>query len=127
MTGERRFTSPGCLLFDGPSFAKLEPKGTVSAKDIGRAIVLHELGHLVGLGHVEDPTQVMYPSSSYEVTSLATGDLNGLAKLEATASQRYSGRKSPEYGLPAWGTSTVTARSSAVAATEHAGKHTRAE
>lgn len=71
----------GMLALDGPSFAKLEPKGTVSAEDIGRAIVLHELGHLVGLGHVEDPTQVMYPSSSYEVTSLATGDLNGLAKL----------------------------------------------
>jgi hypothetical protein len=71
----------GMLALDGPSFATLEPKGNVSAEDVGRAVILHELGHLVGLGHVEDPTQVMYPSSSYEVTSLATGDLNGLAKL----------------------------------------------
>lgn len=69
------------LALDGPSFAALQPKGKVSAEDVGRAVILHELGHLVGLGHVEDPTQVMYPSSSYEVTSLATGDLNGLAKL----------------------------------------------
>jgi Matrixin len=65
----------------GWAFASLQPKGDVKAEDIGRVIVLHELGHLVGLGHVEDPTQVMYPSSSYEVTSLAPGDINGLAKL----------------------------------------------
>ncbi len=71
----------GTLALDGPAFASLQPKGDVKADDIGRVIVLHELGHLVGLGHVEDPTQVMYPSSSYEVTSLAPGDLNGLAKL----------------------------------------------
>jgi hypothetical protein len=71
----------GMLALDGPSFATLEPAGKVSAEDVGRVIILHELGHLVGLGHVEDPTQVMYPSTSYEVTSLATGDLNGLAKL----------------------------------------------
>ena len=71
----------GMLVLDGPSFANLQPKGDVTAEDVGRATILHELGHLVGLGHVEDPTQVMYPSSSYEVTSLATGDLNGLAKL----------------------------------------------
>jgi hypothetical protein len=71
----------GMLALDGPSFATLLPQGGVSGEDVGRAIILHELGHLVGLGHVEDPKQVMYPSSSYEVTSLATGDLNGLAKL----------------------------------------------
>jgi Matrixin len=71
----------GTLALDGPAFAKLQPDGDVKAEDVGRAIVLHELGHLVGLGHVEDPTQVMYPSTSYKVTSLAPGDLNGLAKL----------------------------------------------
>ena len=71
----------GMLVLDGPSFATLEPAGKVSAGDVGRVIILYELGHLVGLGHVEDPKQVMYPSSSYDVTSLATGDLNGLAKL----------------------------------------------
>jgi Matrixin len=71
----------GMLSLDGPAFAKLQPKSGVKAEDVGRATILHELGHLVGLGHVEDPTQVMYPSISDEVTSLATGDLNGLAKL----------------------------------------------
>ncbi len=71
----------GMLALDGPAFADLQPEGDVSAEDLGRTIILHELGHLVGLGHVEDPTQVMYPSTSHEVTSLANGDLNGLAKL----------------------------------------------
>jgi hypothetical protein len=71
----------GTLTLDGPAFAKQRPAGDVTAEDLGRAVVLHELGHLVGLGHVEDPTQVMYPSASYKVTSLAPGDLNGLAKL----------------------------------------------
>jgi Matrixin len=69
----------GTLALDGPAFAKLQPVGDLTAEDIGRVIVSHELGHLVGLGHVEDPTQVMYPSPSYKVTSLAPG-LNGLAK-----------------------------------------------
>jgi hypothetical protein len=71
----------GMLELDGPSFASLQPEGAVTAEDIGRVIIVHELGHLVGLDHVEDPTQVMYPSSSYKVTALAAGDLNGLAKL----------------------------------------------
>jgi Matrixin len=71
----------GMLALDGPSFASIQPRDGVKAQDIGRAVILHELGHLVGLDHVEDPTQVMYPSTSYKVTSLAPGDLNGLAKL----------------------------------------------
>jgi len=44
--------------------------------------VLHELGHLVGLAHVSDPTQLMYPQSS-GVLDLAAGDLTGLAQLGA--------------------------------------------
>ncbi|SFF07424.1 matrixin family metalloprotease [Blastococcus tunisiensis] len=46
-----------------------------------RAIVLHELGHLVGLGHVEDEQQLMYPEARREVPDFAAGDLTGLAAL----------------------------------------------
>lgn len=46
-----------------------------------RAIVLHELGHLVGLAHVDDATQLMYPETRSGVTDFAAGDLTGLARL----------------------------------------------
>ncbi|TQN40736.1 matrixin [Blastococcus colisei] len=46
-----------------------------------RAIILHELGHLVGLGHVEDDQQLMYPEARREVPDFAPGDLTGLAVL----------------------------------------------
>ena len=41
----------------------------------------HELGHVVGLDHVEDPTRLMNPVGGDEVTDFATGDLLGLAQL----------------------------------------------
>ena len=46
-----------------------------------RAIVLHELGHLVGLAHVDDPAQLMYPEARREVPDLGPGDLTGLEVL----------------------------------------------
>ncbi|TFV67927.1 UNVERIFIED_ORG: matrixin family metalloprotease [Bacillus sp. AZ43] len=51
--------------------------------ETARAIVLHELGHLVGLGHVDDPSQLMYPEARREVLDFASGDLTGLAALGA--------------------------------------------
>jgi hypothetical protein len=46
-------------------------------------LVLHEIGHVVGLSDVNDPTQVMNASLSPSVTSdaLGTGDLAGLRLL----------------------------------------------
>jgi len=40
-------------------------------------VLLHELGHMVGLGHVADPTQVMYPIASTR-SDYGPGDLEGL-------------------------------------------------
>jgi hypothetical protein len=51
--------------------------------ETARAIVLHELGHLVGLGHVDDGQQLMYPQARREVPDFASGDLTGLAVLGA--------------------------------------------
>lgn len=48
-----------------------------------RAMLLHELGHLVGLGHVNDPRSLMYPSTTHHRAQYARGDLRGLWTLGA--------------------------------------------
>ena len=50
-------------------------------RQVVRGIVLHELGHLVGLGHINDAHQLMYPEGQPGVTDFGAGDLAGLAAL----------------------------------------------
>ncbi|CAN5285738.1 hypothetical protein BH09ACT12_BH09ACT12_26020 [soil metagenome] len=45
-------------------------------------LLLHELGHLVGLDHVDDPTELMYPTAT-SMSAYGPGDLQGLALLGA--------------------------------------------
>jgi Matrixin len=68
----------GTVELDAGEFDDLldSPGGTRQA----RGIVLHELGHLVGLDHVGDPRQLMYPTDA-GVFDFAAGDLTGLAAL----------------------------------------------
>ncbi|HEX7106101.1 MAG TPA: matrixin family metalloprotease [Acidothermaceae bacterium] len=71
----------GEVVFDGPDIARVEatPDGATFAYDI----MLHELGHLVGLGHVDDSTQIMNPVSLRPLDGYGGGDLRGLAALGA--------------------------------------------
>ena len=46
----------------------------------GSAILLHELGHLVGLDHVDSRDELMY-SDNVGKREFGTGDLNGLVEL----------------------------------------------
>ena len=48
--------------------------------DQAQAIMMHELGHVVGLDHVQDTTQLMYPRN-LGLTAFGPGDLEGLAVL----------------------------------------------
>jgi Matrixin len=45
-----------------------------------KGVVMHELGHVLGLGHVADPRQVMYKSGNSS-NELGAGDRRGLALL----------------------------------------------
>ncbi len=45
-----------------------------------QAIIDHEFGHLVGLGHVDDPGELMAPENTGR-TTYGPGDLEGLARL----------------------------------------------
>jgi hypothetical protein len=53
--------------------------------DLGRSddvlsVMMHELGHLVGLGHVEDPSQVMTDDPNSTPSEWGAGDLYALAQ-----------------------------------------------
>ena len=68
----------GAVLLDAPAFDHLldDPDGRITA----RSIVMHELGHLVGLGHVADQRQLMFESMVGQ-TGFGDGDLEGLRRL----------------------------------------------
>jgi hypothetical protein len=68
----------GSVNLDGPDFRTIlrRPDGWASA----RAIVMHEFGHLVGLRHVNDPDQLMYPTNLGQ-REFGAGDREGLRRL----------------------------------------------
>jgi hypothetical protein len=77
---QERYVS-GQVVLDAPQLATLQT--TPGGADAVRAVVLHELAHLVGLAHVPDPSQLMNPAGSAAVTGFAEGDRHGLALLGA--------------------------------------------
>lgn len=77
--GGLRYTTGGVTL-DVESFQRLAAMPGGWAQQ--RAIVMHELGHLLGLAHVEDPEELMFDDNLGRV-DFGTGDLNGLARLGA--------------------------------------------
>jgi hypothetical protein len=83
LTGTPTVYVTGGVALDAAQFTQIlnRPGGTAHA----RAVVLHELGHLVGLAHVTDPTQLMFPEASPGVLDYAVGDLTGLSQLGAGA------------------------------------------
>jgi len=69
----------GTIQLNAASFSEVltRPNGAALAG----GVIQHELGHVLGLGHVQDRTQLMYEHGQSGVTTYAAGDLAGLAKL----------------------------------------------
>lgn len=68
----------GQVQMDGPAAQKLIDQGSMA--EVG-AILLHEMGHVVGLGHSANKQDLMYRSTDGTVTGFGPGDLAGLALL----------------------------------------------
>lgn len=69
----------GLVAVDGPQMAEIlaRPGG----REAVEAVVLHELGHLLGLDHVDDPGELMQPVAEPGLTAFGPGDVTGLAHL----------------------------------------------
>lgn len=68
----------GIVALDAPQLARVLRRENGDAQV--RAIIVHELAHLVGLAHVDDPHELMY-GDNVGTTELGTGDRRGLAAL----------------------------------------------
>ena len=76
--GPTAFVS-GMVALDGPHVRDMY--ASLSGRLQVRGLVRHELGHLVGLDHVDDPAQLMHGSSG--TVDFQPGDLAGLVQLGA--------------------------------------------
>lgn len=68
----------GQLELNGPAMQSLIFRDGLAP---ARGVIEHELGHVVGLGHVQDPAQLMNPTAVPGVTTYQAGDLTGLSVL----------------------------------------------
>lgn len=74
-----RWYVTGAVTLDGPQLARMlrTPDGWAPA----RSVIMHELGHLVGLAHVDAPGQLMQPRGRPGLDTWGAGDRTGLAAL----------------------------------------------
>lgn len=68
----------GTVWLDAPQLA--EALTLPGGRNLVRAVILHELGHVVGLGHVQEPGELMYEDNVGRL-GFGPGDREGLAAL----------------------------------------------
>ena len=74
----RQVYSTGAVTFRRSSFEAIA--GRLGGEEEAKAIALHEIGHVLGLAHVQDTNEIMYPSEGH-TTDLGPGDRTGLRIL----------------------------------------------
>lgn len=77
--GLLRYVTGGVTL-DAATYRRLDGD---EGRSIGVAIAAHEFGHLVGLGHVNDPNELMHGENVGQL-DFGPGDLAGLARVGTT-------------------------------------------
>lgn len=77
--GARSYVT-GSVVLDRETTDRLDR--TRRGPDLQVALLMHELAHLVGLDHVDDPTELMHPEGVAR-TTFGPGDLEGLAAVGA--------------------------------------------
>lgn len=76
--GQGQWLAAGRVVLDAPDLGAL--LGSPGGHERARALVAHELAHVLGLDHVNDPGELMYPVNATR-TDLGPGDRAGLALL----------------------------------------------
>lgn len=77
--GEPTIYVTGTLVLDEPDLTAMLAQR--DGWDRVRSVIMHELGHVVGLDHVDDPGQLMHATTVPGVVEFGPGDLQGLAAL----------------------------------------------
>jgi len=84
-SGDATYVS-GIVYLDPAKYLEIASR---SGQAIADSVILHELGHLVGLAHVNDPGQLMWPrGNSAGLTTFQPGDQAGLNALGRGPCQR---------------------------------------
>jgi len=78
--GNLRSFASGSVILDTDITDRLDRQ--IGGGNAQLGLLLHELGHLVGLDHVDDPNELMYPTAT-SMTAFGPGDLQGLSLLGA--------------------------------------------
>lgn len=78
--GEQEYLRAGIVVLDSDDLGELV--SSTSGEALARAVIEHELAHVIGLAHVQDSGELMNETNT-RLTEWGPGDLQGLAILGA--------------------------------------------